>query len=89
MTKWKRSKYLVPSKKIDQYFRKIKHETIDFTNTKIADNLFSKKLDFFNDELMTAIYKPKVHINNMLFSKRSSTHYYFMDNTTAHTYSRV
>lgn len=67
--KWKWSKYLVPSKKIDQYFRKIKHETIDFTNTKIADNLFSKKLDFFNDELMTAIYKPKVHINNMLFSK--------------------
>ena len=66
---WKWSKYQVPSKNKDQYFTELKDREIDFRNIKIADNLFAKRLDFFNDEPMTAIYKPKININNMLFSK--------------------
>ena len=41
----------------------------DFSNIKISDNLFVKKINFFNDETMFAIYEPKVHIDTLLYGK--------------------
>ena len=71
---WKWSKYKIPSAKADEYFdqsniknRKNSYNSLSFEeyyNKK--NNLYIEKVQFFNNEDITAIYEPKIPINNIL-----------------------
>ncbi|MDD2789068.1 MAG: PAS domain S-box protein [Sulfurimonas sp.] len=67
--KWKWSRYQSPSKKMELFFGEKKDLKRDFEGIKISDNLFVKKLDFFNDEHMLAIYEPKIPLSQLLIDK--------------------
>ena len=54
---------------MNQFFTRVKKIKIDFSNIKMSDNLFVKKINFFNNETMFAIYEPKIPINTLLYEK--------------------
>jgi len=66
---WAWSRYKTPAKNMNQFFTKVKNIKIDFSNIKISDNLFVKKINFFNNESMFALYEPKISINTLLYEK--------------------
>ncbi|MBU0720512.1 PAS domain S-box protein [bacterium] len=67
--KWKWSRYQTPPKFFNQYFTQIKALKNDFSDIKRADNLFVKKMHFFNNETVFAVYEPKIPIDTLLFEK--------------------
>lgn len=67
--KWKWSRYQAPSKKIYDYFAELKDINKSFSDIKRVDNLFIKKIDFFNNQHLFCIYEPKVRIDDLLFEK--------------------
>ncbi len=66
---WKWSRYQKPAKKMNQYFTRVKNIKNNFSNIKMSDNLFVKKINFFNNETMFALYEPKITINTLLYEK--------------------
>lgn len=66
---WKWSRYQTPSKKATDYFKELKGVKKDFTDIVHIDNLFIKRIEFFNDQSMLCIYEPHVSIEDTLIEK--------------------
>lgn len=66
---WKWSRYQKPSKKASKYFGSLSELKTDFSDIKIIDNLFIKKLNFFNNQHMLCIYEPQIPIRDLLYEK--------------------
>jgi PAS domain S-box-containing protein len=66
---WKWSRHQSLSLKINSYFKVLNNDKVSLSSFREEDNLFAKKINFFNNQQLIAVYEPKIPVSTILFNK--------------------